>query len=147
MKYPKLNKQFINLRILLEQICESDDKETGVKDSQLTMRMKVLFTISSVKNCPPAQIIEQLCIAKSNLAILCKGLLDEGLITSEKTESDKRNIYYNLTKKGEEELNHYFDALEKKTTGKLSGKDLKIIEKKVDDLVVLLNKSASKKRG
>ena len=145
MKYPKLSKQLVNLRVLLEHISEGDGNEVGSKDAQLTMRLKTLFTISGNKNCSPALLIERLIIAKSNLAIICKGLIDEGLIKSDKTENDKRNIFYNITPKGEEELAHYYEQLEGKVVSNMNLKDVKLVERKVDELSVLLQKTLNKK--
>lgn len=145
MKYSKLNRQLVNLRVLLEHISEGNEGESGLKNSQLTMRLKVLFVINNNKNCSPSLLIDKLCIAKSNLAIICKGLIDEGLILSEKNEADKRNIYYNITPKGEEELIKFYNQLEQNILSMVNPKDLKVIEKKIDELTVILTKSISKK--
>ncbi len=147
MKFSKLNKQLVNLRVMLEHLSESDEKEAGSKNAQLTMRLKTLFTISGNKNCTPSLLIERLAIAKSNLAIICKGLIDEGLIVSEKTENDKRNIYYNITPKGEEELSAYYEALENKLCAAINPKDIKLVEKKIDELTTLLSKTILKKKS
>lgn len=146
MKYPKLSKQLVNLRVLLEHVSEgSGEDDAATKGLQLTMRLKALFTISNNENCAPALLIERLNIAKSNLAIICKGLIEEGLIVSEKTKEDKRNIFYNATPKGEKELEQYFNYLETKMMNQMNAKDLKLIERKVDELSVLATRALNKK--
>ncbi len=144
MKYPKLNKQLVNLRVMLEHISEGNE-QVGNKDAQLTMRLKALFTIAGNKNCTPSLLIERLVVAKSNLAIICKGLIEEGLIESGKTENDKRNIFYNITPKGEDELKNYYEQLETKLNNNINIKDIKLVERKIDELCMLLTKTLNKK--
>ena len=147
MKYTKLNKQLVNLRVLLEHVSENETGQVTEKGAQLTMRLKTLFTISTNKNCAPSLLIEHLCVAKSNLAILCRGLIEEGLIVSEKNENDKRNIYYNITEKGNKELDLYYESLEKQVLDNINLKDVKLIERKIDELTQLLIKSTTKKKS
>lgn len=145
MKHSKLDKQLVNLRVILQHLSESSQGE-GAHDLTLTVRLKTLSIIANNKNCSPSLLMEHLNIAKSNLAIICKGLLKEGLIVSERTKEDKRNIYYDATPLGEKELTNYYTALEKNLTSKLNARDIKIIERKIDELVNLLNKSTAKKK-
>lgn len=145
MKYPKLSKQLVNLRVLLEHVSEGNCEDATTKGLQLSMRLKTLFTISNNENCAPALLIERLNIAKSNLAIICKGLIKEDLILAEKTKEDKRNIFYNITPKGQKELDSYFAYLENKMIAQMSTKELKLIERKVDELSVLVGKALNKK--
>lgn len=146
MKHSKLDKQIISLRIMLENLSDSYEiTDSNVKATPLTMRMKALFFVSENSACPPSLLIDKLNIAKSNLAILCKGLIEEGLIVSEKDENDKRNIYYNITSKGKKELENYYSLLEERVEKVMSGKEIKAVERKVDELTTLLSKIYTKK--
>lgn len=141
MKDIKLQKQLINLRILLEKICDGFDAKDANKKSVLTMKHKVLFALYENGETSPSYLINKLCIAKSNLALLCKGLQEEGLITSQKNESDKRNITYKLTNKGENYLNKFLQTMSQENDYLTKNeKEVKIIEKKLDDVINFLNK-------
>lgn len=141
MKHSKLDKQIISLRIMLENLSDSYEiTNSNVKAVPLTMRIKALFFVSENSACPPSLLIDNLNIAKSNLAILCKGLIEEGLIVSEKDEKDKRNIYYNITQQGKKELENYYSLLEKQIEKVMSVREIRTVEKKIDELTTLLQK-------
>lgn len=141
MKHSKLDKQIISLRIMLENLSDFYEvTNSNVKTMPLTMRIKALFFVSENSACPPSLLIDNLNIAKSNLAILCKGLIEEGLIVSEKDEKDKRNIYYSITQKGKKELENYYNLLENQIEKVMSVREIKTIEKKIDELTTLLQK-------
>jgi DNA-binding MarR family transcriptional regulator len=147
MKGYKLAKNVVNLRIMLQNICEGYDDEVENKKVLLTMRIKVLFFISNNKNATPMMLIENLGLAKSNLALLCKSLIEEELIISNKNETDKRNIYYVITEKGLKEISDYYDALNLEFDNlKINDKESKIIEKKLDDIILFINKKTTKKK-
>lgn len=146
MEEHKLQKQIIELRILLQGICDGFDEKNANKKLQLTMKNKVLFVLEQNPKCSPGCLIEKLGIAKSNLAILCKSLIDCGEIMLSKSEGDKRNIFYSLTPKGTAELNLFYHNMETENGGNVGNdKETKLIEKKLDDVIYFLNKKYSKK--
>ena len=141
MKDTKLQKQLISLRILLQKLCDGFDEKDANKKSILTMKHKVLFLLNENGETSPVYLINKLCIAKSNLALLCKGLLEEGLIISKKNESDKRNITYKITQKGEKELDNFLKSMsEQYAVLTKSEREVRLIEKKLDDVINFLNK-------
>ncbi len=141
MENIKLQKQLISLRILLHKLCDGFDTKDFNKKSVLTMKYKLLFLLNEEEECSPSVIINKLCIAKSNLALLCKGLLEEGLITSRKNDEDKRNITYKITTRGQKELNDFvLKMAEENPALSRSEKEVKLIERKLDDVIDFLNK-------
>ena len=89
-----LEQLIIALRLELEKICDGFDTEDANKKSNLTLKMKTLFLLSIHNELSPAKLISALGLAKSNLTILCKSLLEEGLIAVRKSETDKgKNIH------------------------------------------------------
>ncbi len=140
MKNIKLQQQIVELRIMLQNICDGFSAEKLNKATNLTMRTKVLFVLSKSESCSPSTLIETLGIAKSNLALLCKSMAQEGVIDVIKSKEDKRNIYYALTPKGENELNKFYVAMSAEVDVALSEREMRIIEKKFDEIIDFLNK-------
>ncbi len=140
MKNVKLQEQIVELRILLQNICDGFSTENFNKKTSLTMRTKVLFVLSKRKLCSPSVLIETLGVAKSNLALLCKSLCEEGVIKADKGNNDKRNIYYSLTPKGERELNEFYVLMSNEVDYALNDKDMKIMEKKFDEIIEFLKR-------
>jgi len=145
MKHLKLCRQIVNLRLLLENLCENKIESCNI-NNQLSMKIKVLFYISETVNCTPSMLIEKFCIAKSNLAVLCKILIKEGHIISTKNEKDKRNIFYNITNSGTEILNNYYLLSEENITKIITEKDIRFLERRIDELTTILLKLCSKKK-
>lgn len=138
----RIQEQIIQLRILLQNVCDGFDNENFNKKTTLTMRTKVLYVISRNENCTPSTLINTLGIAKSNLALLCKGLCDDGVIETTKSNGDRRNVYYNLTSKGERELVEFYFMMASDL--KLTAREQKSMEKKFDDIINFLNKKVNK---
>ena len=99
----ELARNIMRLRILSSNACESFEKQMN-KKNLLTTKVRILFLIDEYKTVSPTFLIDRLYVAKSNIALFCKQLLLEGLITSSQDLIDKRIIYYCLTQKGKEFL-------------------------------------------
>ena len=128
----RIQEQIIQLRILLQNVCDGFDNENFNKKTTLTMRTKVLYVISRNENCTPSTLINTLGIAKSNLALLCKGLCDDGVIETTKSDGDK----------GERELVEFYFTMASDL--KLTAREQKSMEKKFDDIINFLNKKVNK---
>lgn len=141
MKQDKLAKQITELRIMLQNITDGFSVDSANKNAKLTMERRVLFVLNNNKKVKPITLITKLGIAKSNLALLCKSMIDGGFITCEKDETDKRNIYYEITAKGVAELNQYIDSISN-DVGSIceNEKEAKEISKKLDDVIEFLNR-------
>lgn len=142
MKNNKLQEQFVELRIMLQSICDGFDAENLNKKSSLTMRTKVLYALSKNERCCPSILIEKLGIAKSNLALLCKTMCEDGVIFAVKSDQDKRNIYYSITEKGLVELNEFYNAMADEI--KLTDRETKVMEKKFSEIIDFINKKYNK---
>lgn len=137
MAKDNINHKLIETRLLLEDLTESMESENN-PSMQLTMKTKILFFVEKNVSCPPSLLINKLNIAKSNLALLCKSLIEEGLMQAHKNEQDKRNVFYVLTQKGKLELEKYYTFLDNKQKNNFTAKELKVFEKKLDELMSLL---------
>ena len=136
-----LEQLMIVLRLELEKITDGFDAEDANKKSNLTLKMKTLFLLSLHKELTPTMLIENLGLAKSNLTILCRSLLEEGLVTVRKSETDKRTITYILTNKGEKQLKNYLNQIKIDNINLFkSEKGVKSLEKKIGEILKLLNK-------
>lgn len=138
MKNTKLQEQIVELRILLQSVCDGFDTQQLNKKSTLTMRTKVLYVIHKYPSCPPSTLISSLGIAKSNLALLCKSLCDDGVIEATKGNRDQRNVYYTITPKGERELYEFYASMANDV--KLTSREQVSMEKKFDDIIAFFNK-------
>lgn len=100
----------ISLRIALGTVCDGFSSVNSNKNILLSNRVKILYLLSQ-KDMMPAELIESLGIAKSNLANLSKSMVIEGVIDSYKTLNNSRNVFYKITEQGEHELKEYKSAL------------------------------------
>ncbi len=139
MKNERLILKIVELRIKLQSLCDGFNKTNANKKSVLTMDKKVLFVLSKNKNCTPSVLIETLGVAKSNLALLCKSLIKEGLITQSKGDLDKRSIFYNITEKGKNKLNEFCLSLENDTLKNVSKQELSKLENNFDEIINFFN--------
>ena len=136
-----LEKLIIALRMELERICDGFDSADGNKKTNLTLKMKMLFLLSTNGELSPNSLISALGLAKSNLTILCRSLLEEGLIEVKKSETDKRTISYILTNKGEKQLKTYLNQLKVDNINLFkSERSVKTLEKKLSEVLELLTK-------
>lgn len=136
-----LERLIIALRMELERICDGFDSQDGNKKSNLTLKIKTLFLLSTYGELGPNSLISALGLAKSNLTILCKSLLDEGLIEVKKSETDKRTISYILTNKGEKQLKTYLNQLKVDNINLFkSERSVRALEKKLSEVLTLMKK-------
>lgn len=135
-KKTRIQKQITMLRIILQKMCDGFDVKEANKRSVLTTKHKVLFLLSEQKEVAPGYLIEKLGIAKSNLALLCSGMVSEGFITASKNQEDKRNITYSITEKGNKELNVFLDDMDKELADVIvSDKEYRLLERKLDEIL------------
>ena len=80
-------------------------------------------------------LIDSLCLAKSNVAILCNQLLKENMIEKTKDEFDNRGIFYSITEKGRKYLDEQLDKMTFNFSRQLDyKKNMKTIEKLINEL-------------
>lgn len=137
----RLQQQLLDLRIKLEELCDGFDKANNSKKCSLTLRTRFLFLLSQEESLSPNYFIKRLGIAKSNLTLLCRGLLKEGVIEKTKNEQDKRGIYYKITEKGQDEVNEYlYEMKEKNPAYYRTAREKKTIERKMDNILEFLRR-------
>ncbi len=135
-----LARNMMKLRILSSNACESFEKQIN-KKNLLTTKVRILFLIDEYKTVSPTFLIDRLYVAKSNIALFCKQLLLEGLISSSQDLIDKRIIYYCLTPKGKEFLKSKLSFIQDNLDIAI-GEDEK---KKLNESMNYVNKVLSKK--
>ena len=141
MDNTSLERLLISLRIELEKLCDGYDTDDANKKSNLTLKMKVLFCLSEKGELNSTYLISTLGIAKSNLTMLCRSMLEEGLLASKKSETDKRNISYIITNKGAKQLKSYLNQVKLDNISLYkSDRQVKALEKKISEVLKLLNK-------
>ena len=102
--------KLIDLRITLASKCDGFSVKDASKDLLLSNKIKVLFLLSQ-KDMVQGELIENLAMAKSNLANLLKAMIGEKLIENYRNASSSKNIYYNITSLGEDKLIEYKTSL------------------------------------
>ena len=100
-------KSIIELTLATERIIEGKGQGAGV----FTVKYQILYIIASNGKTSPQELITELKMAKSNLAIIAKTMVKDGLITQYKEEGNRKQIYYGITMKGQEELKTKMDAI------------------------------------
>lgn len=130
-----MGKKLIELRIATRNACNlSHGRGSGV-----TLRLKILYLLDVAPR-SPIELIEKLCMVKSNLAILCNKMTVDGVITKVKHAEDKRIISYNITDKGRSELYETLALLDEKFKGVLtSDKEFDNAVKVFDEVLDLLS--------
>lgn len=111
----RIGDKLIELRIATRNACNF----AHGKGSFVTLRTKALFLISK-KPQSPIELMEKLCMVKSNLALLCNKMVDDGVIVKVKNSDDKRVISYHITERGVEELSETVTLIEDKFKGVFS---------------------------
>jgi DNA-binding MarR family transcriptional regulator len=131
-------KNIINLCSSLQNLCEGFDEDS--KSILISTKFKVLLAISEKGTLSPSELIYKLGLAKSNIALLAKSMIKEGLISSKKDELDSRIVLYSLTQKGEDELKTALTIMSKNFTNQLAYKNkFKEIDRLVNELKEIID--------
>ena len=88
------------LKLLTDRICEGKNKKNGL----FLVSYQVLFVLNENERFIPKELVLSLGLAKSNLAIIAKKMMKDGLIERTKDLQNRKEIYYNITLKGKEVL-------------------------------------------
>lgn len=100
-------KNIIELKLVSDRIAEGKGKGAGV----FTVRYQILYLIASNDKISPQELIYELKMAKSNLALITKKMIKDGVISSFKEEGNRKQIYYSITEQGKKELQTKMDAI------------------------------------
>lgn len=100
-------KNIIELKLASDRIAEGKGKGAGV----FTVRYQILYLIASKDKISPQELIYELKMAKSNLALITKKMIKDGVISSFKEDGNRKQIYYSITDQGKKELQTKMDAI------------------------------------
>lgn len=102
------SKSIVELKLAANRIAEGK----GFGAGGFTMKYQLLYLIASFGKTSPQELIYELNMAKSNLALMAKKMINEGLIVSEKEEGNRKQIYYTITDKGRAALKTKMQAID-----------------------------------
>lgn len=120
-------KSIIELKLASDRIAEGTGTGAGV----FTVKYQILYLIASKGKTSPQELIYELKMAKSNLALITKKMIKEGLIVSSKEEGNRKQIYYSITEKGDSFLKVKMDAInnmQTKETKEMANQLMKVVE-------------------
>ncbi|MBO5344876.1 MAG: winged helix-turn-helix transcriptional regulator [Clostridia bacterium] len=135
------SRYIVELKLISDRIAEGKGEKAGI----FSNTYQILYILNRKEKVTPKELIAELNMAKSNLAILAKKMMKDGLIESHKDKSNKREIYYNITENGKEMLQEKLDNIDTVCEGDTK-KVTNIIIKAVEELKKLENKSISTKK-
>ncbi|MBQ8425756.1 MAG: transcriptional regulator [Clostridia bacterium] len=136
------SKNIIELKLIADRMAEGKGCENGIL---FTNMHQILFILNRKEIVTPKEIIAELNIAKSNLAILAKKMISDGLIESHKDNSNKREIFYNITELGKETLQKRLDAIDEYYNVE-SKTALNVLVRAVEEMKKVENKRHSRRR-
>ena len=100
-------RKILEIKSLSQTICNIS------KNDATNNVLKVLYFVDEYQTISPQVLVSKLGIVKSNLALLTKNMIKDGLIYSQKSLTDGRAIMYGITPKGKRMLDEYLDNLNK----------------------------------
>lgn len=135
MNTDNLAANLIKLRLAARRACMCEDGDKKL----IALKTKILFLLRGGIRLTPAEIMDELKLAKPNLTILGNGLYAEGLIIRESL-TDRRNIVYSLTAKGEEYVSTRLERIDAALKiDKLDAKEQERLIKSIDTVIELLD--------
>lgn len=131
--------KLINLRLITRKLCIHENSANKKFKSTITLYDKMLFLLKD-KDLSPIELMDILCITKSNLAHLAKTLIHDDFITKINSNTkDNRQINYSITALGQKYLEKYLTNLEINVKKALSSKaEYDDANDKLDDIIELL---------
>ena len=135
------SRNIVELKLISDRIAEGKGESAGI----FSNTYQILYILDRKETVTPKELIAELNIAKSNLAILAKKMIKDGQIESHKDKYNKREIYYNITSVGKEMLQEKLDNIDTVCEGDTK-KVTNLIIRVLEELKKLENKNASSKR-
>ena len=131
-------KSIVMLSSKLQNLFEGFD-ETN-KSAMMTSKVKILLEVSQTEKISPSALKNKVGLAKSNIAILCNKLQNDGLIDKHRDGFDTREIYYSITEDGKKFLSDFLKKAKKNFEGELAYKNnMEQINMQVKDLLNLID--------
>lgn len=132
-----LAEKLVELRIATRSatMCES---MSGKTKNTLSLKTKILFLLKD-NTLPPVDIMTTLHLAKTNLALLTSEMAQEGLITKNKQQYDKRVVYFSITEAGKEYLDARLKIIEAALIKAFPGEEYDKAYKALDEAANVLS--------
>lgn len=90
----------IEMKIIADRLVQGIGKNAGI----FSVKYQILFLVDKKGVNSPKCLINELGIAKSNLALACNALVKEGFLKKTSDEINKKKIFYEVTDEGRKEL-------------------------------------------
>jgi DNA-binding MarR family transcriptional regulator len=135
------SRNIVELKLISDRIAEGKGENAGI----FSNTYQILYILDRKEKVTPKELIAELNIAKSNLAILAKKMIKDGQIESHKDKLNKREIFYNITEVGKDMLQQKLDNIDTVCEGDTK-KVISVIMRAVEELKKLENKTVSQKR-
>lgn len=123
------SKSIVEIKLIADRIAEGKGEEAGIFSNM----HQILYILNKQETVTPRELIMELNIAKSNLAILAKKMIKDGYIESHKDKINKREIFYNITDLGREVLAKKLNNIDTVCTGDAK-KVVTILSRAIDEL-------------
>ena len=133
MKDNNFSQDLLSLAINLQNICQSSNNKQLNKEI-FSIKFKILLLIKNYGKVSPKVLCKKLNMAKSNVALFSKQLLNEDLIISTTDDIDHRVIYYCLTSQGEKYVSNFLNLLDKHICQTLDNNKLNDIMQNITNL-------------
>lgn len=105
-----ISQELVSLALNIQSICQNS-KNKELSKEIFSIKFKILFLIKKYEKISPKMLTKKLNMAKSNVALFSKQLLNENLILSITDDIDRRVIYYCLTSQGEKYVGKFLNLL------------------------------------
>ncbi len=135
------SKSIVEIKLIADRIAEGKGEEAGIFSNM----HQILYILDKKDTVTPRELIMELNIAKSNLAILAKKMIKDGYIESHKDKINKREIFYNITDLGREILQKKLSNIDTICTGDTK-KVTTILARAIEELRKLEEKPSNKKK-
>lgn len=132
------SRNIVELKLISDRIAEGKGEKAGI----FSNTYQILYILDRKEKVTPKELISELNMAKSNLAILAKKMIGDKLIESHKDKSNKREIFYTLTEIGREMLQEKLDNIDTVCEGDTK-KVINLITRAVEELKKLENKNSA----
>ena len=130
-------KNVVSLVARLQNLCEGFDDTN--KSAVITSKVKVLLELSKAESVTPTVIKRSVGLAKSNVALICGKLIEEGLVSKSKDSFDTREIFYSITDAGRKYLDEFLAKAKKNFESELAYKNnIKQIDAAIISLLQLV---------
>ena len=131
------------LALNLQNFCENSEDKQFSKEI-FSVKFKILYLVFSYNQVSPSSLVSLLNMAKSNVALFCKQLVEDGKLITKQDQFDHRVIYYCLTKKGQRYVLEYLEKLQKLMQKAFSQTGLKNVSRSAKTISQYLLKTGVK---